>query len=191
MDGVRSESEEIKKLIDWAEFHQAVASALKVKPGKAPGQNRILFCSLCCLDATYTQRFEDCSEYLPAPSHTQAGYWFAAGLQSQLTESHIPEITALLGMQHPLTQISVVLGLSISLRGSQDSEAERMAFLHLPHYHPKSFPEADWCPASVQTAMLLSIGFLKANSGDHTATKRMLDELGRHPGVRPPNIRSK
>ena len=36
MDHVHLESEEIKKLIDWPEFHQAVASALKVKPGKAP-----------------------------------------------------------------------------------------------------------------------------------------------------------
>ena len=145
---------------------------------------------LSVLDATFTRRFADCSENLPAPSHTQAGYWLAAGLQSQLTKSHIPEISALLGMQHPLTQISVVLGLSISLRGSQDPEVERMAFLHLPHYHPKSFPEADWCPASVQTAMLLSIGFLRANSGNHTATKRMLDELGRHPGGRPLTVRS-
>lgn len=104
-------------------------------------------------------------------------------MQGKISKSCIPEVSNRLGGQHPITQVAVILGLSISLAGQENTDASRCIFLHLPQYHPKSYPEADWCTPMIQTAALMSVGVLYRETRSYNMTKRMLTEIGRRPGT--------
>ena len=124
-------------------------------------------------------------------------------MQGLLTRKDIPAVSELLGTQNEVAQIGVMLGFCISMRGSWDDKVQKVPFLHLPQYHPASFPEADWSSSSVQAAALLSVGFLCAKLKEsetakqlkkeiarrYSKTKRMLNELRRRAGPPPPNAR--
>lgn len=183
----------------WPKFHQAVSTALKIRPSTFQNykhNNRIPF-----LGEDYSHRFIDRVFDQNYDKSYRAGLWFATGLQGQLSKDDIPALTVVLGVQNEQTMMGPILGFCISMRGSRDPEAEKIALLHLPQYYPPSLPESDNCPPTVQATALLAIGFINANLNPPTTlkefqemmpayqskTQKMLNELIRRAGKRPRN----
>eukprot|EP00210_Caulerpa_lentillifera_P008130 g7764.t1 len=166
LNSLTNHPEEAKIIELWPVFHNAVSTALKIKPG-----------------VSFLKHFSETVDGSDITSCTGAGYYYARGLQGRISKECIPEVSRRLGGQYTITQMAAMLGLSISLAGKGDEEASKCMFLHLPQYHPKSYPEADWCSSLIQTAALLSLGNLYRETKNHNMSKRMLDEIGRRPGT--------
>lgn len=186
------------KVFTWPTFHQAVAWALKAKPGDfrlslAPQGG-------CTVANTYKKTSETIPKGIYPPTAT-AGFWLAAGLQGKLTVEDLPAISELLRIGGQPMEVSCRLGFCASLRGTPDAELQMLPFRNPPRSHPAAFPEADWASPIVQATALISIGLLCANVENYKTekqfkdtlprrneqTQRMLDELKRRPGKKPPN----
>jgi len=146
----------------WPEFHNGVASALRVKPG---GQ-------LSRTWSVYNKPND--------PSYTHAGFLFGLGLTGQLSCLTVTDIYRYLSHEHDATLLGILLGISSSKRCSMDSTITKMLFLHLPSRHPIGYPDLE-ISAVVQCAALVGLGQLYQGSSQKSISETLLQEIERIP----------
>lgn len=148
----------------WAEFHNGVASGLRLTPG---GQ------MLTRTWIVYNKPKE--------PSYTHAGMILSLGLTGQLSCLAATDLYRYLAQEHDATIISVLLGMSAAKRGSMDATISKMLFLHMPSRHPCNYPELE-ISSLVQAAALTGVGLLFQGSAHRLMAEIMLEEMARRPG---------
>lgn len=133
------------KLTAWPEFHNGVASALRIAPGGTLSRTWIV----------YNKSDE--------PSYEHAGILLGLGLTGQLSCLTMTDLYSYLSHEHDPTLVGVLLGTSSSKRCSMDSTLTKMLFLHLPARHPIGYPDLEISPV-VQCASLIGLGQLYLGS---------------------------
>ena len=146
----------------WPEFHNGVASALRVKPGGQLSRTWIVY-----------NKPSD-------PSYTHAGFLFGLGLTGQLSCLTVTDIYRYLSHEHDATLLGILLGISSSKRCSMDSTITKMLFLHLPSRHPIGYPDLE-ISAVVQCAALVGLGQLYQGSSQKSISETLLQEIERIP----------
>ena len=133
------------KLTAWPEFHNGVASALRIAPGGTLSRTWIV----------YNKSDE--------PSYEHAGILLGLGLTGQLSCLTMTDLYSYLSHEHDPTLVGILLGTSSSKRCSMDSTLTKMLFLHLPARHPIGYPDLEISPV-VQCASLIGLGQLYLGS---------------------------
>ena len=115
------------------------------------------------------------------PSHAHAGVLMALGLTGHLRALTNTDLYRYLVQEHDATTVGCLLGTAAARRGSMNPDASKMCFLHLPARHPSAFPEVE-LSLTVQSAALLSVGFLYQGTAHRLMAEILLDEMSREPG---------
>ncbi|KAI8101758.1 hypothetical protein M9434_006824 [Picochlorum sp. BPE23] len=150
------------KLTAWPEFHNGVASALRIAPGGTLSRTWIV----------YNKSDE--------PSYEHAGILLGLGLTGQLSCLTMTDLYSYLSHEHDPTLVGVLLGTSSSKRCSMDSTLTKMLFLHLPARHPIGYPDLEISPV-VQCASLIGLGQLYLGSAQRSIVETLLQEIERSP----------
>lgn len=144
----------------WPEFHNGVASALRISPGGELSRTWIVY-----------NKPEN-------PSYDHAGFLFGLGLTGQLSCLTVTDLYRYLSHEHDATLVGVLLGMSSSRKCSMDSTLTKMLFLHLPARHPIGYPDLEISPV-VQCAALVGLGLLYQGSSQRSITETLLQEIER------------
>ena len=115
------------------------------------------------------------------PSHAHAGVLMALGLTGHLRALREHGSVPVPGAGTRATTVGCLLGTAAARRGSMNPDASKMCFLHLPARHPSAFPEVE-LSLTVQSAALLSVGFLYQGTAHRLMAEILLDEMSREPG---------
>lgn len=154
----------LQELRSWPEFHNAVAAGLRL----APFQGKISRTWII-----YNQPEES--------NAIHAGLLFALGLHGHLTVLTISDIFQYYSKEHESTTVGLMLGLAASYRGTMQPTMSKSFLVHLPGYHPSSFPELE-VPTLLQSAALMSLGLLFEGSTHPQTMQFLLAEIGHRSG---------
>ncbi|CAK9173534.1 unnamed protein product [Ilex paraguariensis] len=151
-------------LISWPEFHNAVASGLRLAPlqGKM-SRTWIIY-----------NKPED-------PNVMHAGLLFALGLHGHLRVLTITDIYQYYSQEHESTTVGLMLGLAASYRGTMQPAISKSLYVHIPARYPSSFPELE-LPSLLQSAALMSVGLLYEGSAHPQTMQILMGEIGRRSG---------
>lgn len=144
----------------WPEFHNGVASALRINPGGKLSRTWIVY------------------NKPEKPSYDHAGFLFGLGLTSQLSCLTVTDLYRYLSHEHDATLVGILLGISTSKRCSMDSTLTKILFLHLPSRHPIGYPDLEISPV-VQCAALVGLGQLYQGSSQKSIAETLLQEIER------------
>lgn len=144
----------------WPEFHNGVASALRIKPGGELSRTWIVY-----------NKPEN-------PSYDHAGFLFGLGLTGQLSCLTVTDLYRYLSHEHDATLVGILLGMSSSKRCSMDSTLTKILFLHLPARHPIGYPDLEISPV-VQCAALVGLGQIYQGSSQRAIMETLLQEIER------------
>ncbi len=147
----------------WAEFHNGVATGLSFQriDGNDPASNGVTR--------------EWIIYHRPRKlTSAHAGMLLALGIQGHLSVLSPTDIFSYMYPRHEMTTIALLLGLSASKRGSQDSPVSKALTLHIPSLVSTSRVEM---PAEVQCAALVGTGLLYCQSSHRLMTDVLLTEL--------------
>lgn len=148
----------------WPEFHNAVASGLKLSPVQGKVSRTWI---------TYNKPEE--------PNVVHAGLLLALGLHGHLRVLNITDIFQYYAQEHEITTVGLMLGLAASYRGTMQPAISKSLYVHIPARSPSSFPELE-LPTLLQSAALLSVGLLYEGSAHPQAMQVLLGEIGRRSG---------
>lgn len=156
-----STSELVQQYLAWPEFHNGVASGLRLstRSGK--------------LTRSWIEYNRPKTE-----TSSHAGVMLALGLQGHLRSLTTSDIFLYLSMEHELTTIGMLVGLGAAHRGTMDEHISKVLFLHVPSQHPTGYPELE-ISSHVQTAAILSAGLLYEGSCQRLVSGIFLEEIGR------------
>eukprot|EP00808_Paulinella_micropora_P025174 g71415.t1 len=147
--------------MDWPQFHNGVASGLRV----APGQSQI---------SRYWILYNQPAEL----TFSHAGFLFGLGLQGHLNSLKPPDFYRYLSKKHEPTTMGVLLGISAARRGSMDPTVSTMLCLHHPALLPPGFQEME-IPSLIQTSALIGLGLLYQGSAHRLMTEVLLMEISK------------
>ncbi|KAL1825219.1 hypothetical protein ACET3Z_011997 [Daucus carota] len=154
----------IQELKSWPEFHNAVASGLRLAPIQGKMSRTWII---------YNKPNE--------PNVTHAGLLLALGLHGHLRVLTITDIYQYYSQEHESTTVGLMLGLAASHRGTMHPAISKSFYVHIPARHPSSFPELE-LPTLLQSAALLSVGLLYEGSAHPQTMQVLLGEIGRRSG---------
>ncbi|XP_042399420.1 anaphase-promoting complex subunit 1 [Zingiber officinale] len=154
-------SRNISELRSWPEFHNGVASGLRLAPFEGK------------MSRTWIQYNKP-----EEPNFTHAGILLAFGLHGHLSALSMADVYRYLTQEHDITTVGMLLGMAASYRGTMHLEVSKMLYLHVPSRHQLSFPELE-LPTSLQSAALVAIGLLYEGSAHPFTMKILLGEIGR------------
>ncbi|XP_042491370.1 anaphase-promoting complex subunit 1 isoform X2 [Macadamia integrifolia] len=154
----------IQELRSWPEFHNAVATGLRLAPfqGKM-SRTWILY-----------NRPEE-------PNVTHAGLLLALGLHGHLRVLSVTDIYQYYSKEHESTTVGLMLGLAASYRGTMQPAISKSLYFHVPARHPSSFPDLEF-PTLLQSAALMAVGLLYEGSAHPQTMQTLLGEIGRKSG---------
>ncbi len=144
----------------WPEFHNGVASALRIHPGGELSRTWIVY-----------NKPEN-------PSYDHAGFLLGLGLTGQLSCLTVTDLYRYLSHEHDATLVGILLGMSSSKRCSMDSTLTKILFLHLPARHPIGYPDLEISPV-VQCSALVGLGQLYQGSSQRAIMETLLQEIER------------
>ncbi|KAE8682009.1 Anaphase-promoting complex subunit 1 [Hibiscus syriacus] len=154
----------IQDLKSWPEFHNVVAAGLRL----APLQGKVSRTWII-----YNKPEE--------PNAVHAGLLLALGLHGFLRVLRITDIYQYFSQEHESTIAGLMLGLATSYRGTMQPSIAKCLYVHIPAHHPSSYPELE-LPTLLQTAALMSLGFLFEGSTHPQTMQRLLSEIGQRSG---------
>lgn len=144
----------------WPEFHNGVASALRIQPGGELSRTWIVY-----------NKPEN-------PSYDHAGFLLGLGLTGQLSCLTVTDLYRYLSHEHDATLVGILLGMSSSKRSSMDSTMTKILFLHLPARHPIGYPDLE-ISSVVQCAALVGLGQIYQGSSQRAIMETLLQEIER------------
>ncbi|CAG8479884.1 12760_t:CDS:2 [Funneliformis mosseae] len=147
--------------IEWPEFHEGVASGLRIP-------------SSCNIEGSWIS--------LNKPNvadNSHAGFLLGLGFNGHLKAmSKWQAVDYLMKTpKHDMTTIALVLGLPASYIGTMDTEITRFVAVHVTALLPPKSNSLDVSPL-VQSAALLGIGLLYMNTCNRYMAQVMLGEIG-------------
>ena len=144
--------------LDWPKYHNGVASGLRIsKSSKHITRTWILL-------------------NREARSCTHAGFILGLGLSGHLDVLIRGDFYWYLASQHIPTQISVVLGMSVSKRGTRDPAVQQLIVVHVPALLSTNLQDME-IPVLTQSIALLSCGLLYQGTADRLIFCRMLEQF--------------
>lgn len=154
----------IQELRSWPEFHNAVASGLRLAPLQGKMSRTWII---------YNKPEE--------PNSVHAGLLLALGLHGFLRVLSITDIYQYFYQEHESTTVGLMLGLASSYRGTMQPAISKILYVHIPVRHPSSYPELE-VPTLLQSAALMSVGILYEGSAHPQTMHVLLGEIGRRSG---------
>ncbi|KAF5944722.1 hypothetical protein HYC85_018799 [Camellia sinensis] len=154
----------IQELKSWPEFHNAVASGLRLAPLQGKMSRTWII---------YNKPEE--------PNVVHAGLLLALGLHGHLHVLTITDIYQYYSQEHESTTAGLMLGLAASYRGTMQPAISKSLYVHIPARHPSSYPELE-LPTLLQSAAVLSVGLLYEGSAHPQTMQFLMGEIGRRSG---------
>ena len=148
--------EKEQNLTLWPEFHNGVATGLKLSKN----------CQAIKPHHLKTWIFYQKPE---SPKFDHAGFLLALGLQGYLDAFSPTDVYQYLKCNHDATNIGILLGLSASRIGKSDENTTKTLCLHIHYLIPANY-DMD-IPLIVQTAAVVGIGFLHKGSCHRAMTE--------------------
>ncbi|RHY41682.1 hypothetical protein DYB34_005026 [Aphanomyces astaci] len=179
---IHLDSSTYKELTLWPQFHNGVATALRLPPAH---------------DTNVTAQWIFSHKPKPPttdddhdPMAAHAGFVLGLGLRGHLSQLSQSAIFQYLSMDHELTSVGLLLGLAAtSVTRPKDLTLERSATrvlsLHIPSLLPPTYSHVNITP-SVQTAALIGLGLVYQGTGNRNMTEIMLSEVVSAPVVMSP-----
>lgn len=154
----------------WPHFHNGVAAALQIstKPDAAIDAGWILF------------NLPKNKEMSPE----MAGFALGLGLNGHLSSLALFNIHDYLTRCDSLTNLALLLGISCAKYGTADLDIHRALICHLAFLLPPTVIELN-VKHLVQTAGIVSLGLLHAETGNRLISQSLAKELGKPPGSDP------
>lgn len=147
--------------INWAEFHNGVAAALRISP------------STGAIDSSWIS-FNKPNEL----TSQHAGFLFGLGLTGHLKEMLTWHTFGYLTPKHEMTSIGVLLGLAAANVGSGNRHVTKLLAVHTPAFLPT--PDVDLnVPLSTQSAGLVGIGLLYMGTKNRRMAEVALHQISR------------
>jgi hypothetical protein len=153
-------------MTDWPEFHNGVATGLKISP------------NITKLESTWVV-FNHPSEDESVCCY--AGFLMGLGLNGHLTNLSSFNLFEYLKEKHELTVIGLLLGVSVSRRGTMDLSTASLLSVFFPPLLPQGAADLE-ITTLMQTAAMISLGLLYMKSCNRYMAQIMLKEIGRSPG---------
>lgn len=150
----------------WPQFHNGVATGLRLQPGSLETKHR----STC---VTRTWIVYNRPE-VPSPQH--GGLLLALGLQNHLVVLAMTDIYEYLTLGHDPTTVGLLLGMAAAKRGTADASVSKMLCLHIPALLPQPFAEME-VSAAAQTAAMAGIGLLYCGTAHRLMAEFLLGEI--------------
>ncbi|CAB4461982.1 unnamed protein product [Rhizophagus irregularis] len=149
--------------IEWPEFHEGVASGLRIP-------------SNCNIEGSWISLNKP---NMTDNSNSHAGFLLGLGLNGHLKAmSKWQAVDYLMKTpKHDMTTIALVLGLPASYIGTMDTEITRFVAVHVTALLPPKSNSLNVSPL-VQSAALLGIGLLYMNTCNRYMAQIMLGEIG-------------
>ncbi|GBC06091.1 hypothetical protein RclHR1_06610014 [Rhizophagus clarus] len=149
--------------IEWPEFHEGVASGLRIP-------------SNCNIEGSWISLNKP---NMTDNSNSHAGFLLGLGLNGHLKAmSKWQAVDYLMKTpKHDMTTIALVLGLPASYIGTMDTEITRFVAVHVTALLPPKSNSLNVSPL-VQSAALLGIGLLYMNTCNRHMSQVMLGEIG-------------
>ncbi|KAK6103385.1 Anaphase-promoting complex subunit 1 family protein [Brugia pahangi] len=169
-----SQSELVKPMIKWGAFYNAVAAGLCI------GDSDSLH-----LDSEWLAMSIN---NLQGPE--AAGLMYAFGLNGHITSMNLFTIHELLSSGDPVMSIAILLGCGASRRATADVQMYKMMVTHLPFMMGPTLLELH-IDTMIQTAALVALGLLFAQSSHMGILSQLVNEIGRPacPDSEPPTDR--
>lgn len=158
--------------LNWPEFHNGVGAGLCLIP-HVPNTDKISERNIENITKEWII-FHKPKE----PNYSHAGFMFALGLQGHLGSLLSTDIYSFLTSRHLPTSCAVLLGMSISKRGSQDNNITKALSLHIPSLANSHEIEI---PLEVQASSIMGLGFLYLGTSHRFISEVILTELIRSP----------
>lgn len=159
--------------LNWPEFHNGVASGLCLMP-HVPNKDQVSEKNIENITKEWII-FHKPKE----PNYSHAGFMFALGIQGHLSSLLSTDVYSFLTARHHATSCAVLLGMSISKRGSQDNNVTKALSLHIPSLTHGTDIEI---PLELQASSILGLGFLYLGTSHRFISEVILTEL-----IRPPD----
>uniref|UniRef100_A0A158Q8W3 Anaphase-promoting complex subunit 1 n=1 Tax=Elaeophora elaphi TaxID=1147741 RepID=A0A158Q8W3_9BILA len=168
------QSELVKPMIKWGAFYNAVAAGLCI------GDSTSLH-----LDSEWLAMSIN---NLQGPE--AAGLMYAFGLNGHITSMNLFMIHELLSSGDPVMSIAILLGCGVSRRATADIQMYKMMVTHLPFMMGPTLLELH-IDTVIQTAALVALGLLFAQSSHMGILSQLINEIGRPacPDYEPPTDR--
>lgn len=148
-----------KELLQWGEFHNGVASALKIAKN-TPGINS----SWISLNKP---------KKLNA---THGGFLFGMGLNGHLKDLEEWHVYNYLSPKQTFTSVGLLLGMSASSRGTKNYKLVKVLAVHIVALLPKGSSDLN-INIGVQIAGLIGMGLLYQSCKDKKMSTSLVDEL--------------
>ncbi|KAI9032149.1 hypothetical protein DFJ74DRAFT_601859, partial [Hyaloraphidium curvatum] len=148
--------------IDWPEFHDGVATGLRISPD--------------CPDVDSSWIVYHRPDDVTTPRH--AGFLLALGLNGHLRKMSSYHSLTYLTSKHDLTSIGLLLGLSAAHVGTCNDQVTRMLAVHVPALLPQNASDMNVSSAT-QIASVLGIGLVYMKSLHRRNVEVLLNEIGR------------
>ncbi len=145
----------------WAEFHNGVASALRISPSSG------------AVDSSWIT-FNKPAELTPE----HAGFLFGLGLSGHLRNMLSWHTFGYLTPKHNLTSIGILLGLSAAHVGSGNRHVNKLLAVHTPALLPTQAVDLN-VPLPTQAAGLVGVGLLHLGSKDRHMAEVTLQQISR------------
>ncbi|VDK70093.1 unnamed protein product [Litomosoides sigmodontis] len=168
------QNEVIKPIIKWSLFYNAVAAGLCIGD-----------CNSLRLDSEWLAMSIN---NLQGPE--AAGLMYAFGLNGHITSMNLFMIHELLSSGDPVMSIAILLGCGVSRRTTADVQMYKMMVTHLPFMMGPTLLELH-IDTMIQTAALVALGLLFAQSSHMGILSQLINEIGRPacPDHEPPTDR--
>ncbi|VBB30275.1 unnamed protein product [Acanthocheilonema viteae] len=168
------QNELVKPMIKWGAFYNAVAAGL-------------------CIGDSDSLHLD--SEWLAMSINNlqgseAAGLMYAFGLNGHITNMNLFMIHELLSSGDPIMSIAILLGCGVSRRATADVQMYKMMVTHLPFMMGPTLLELH-IDTMIQTAALVALGLLFAQSSHMGILSQLVNEIGRPacPDYEPPTDR--
>ncbi|KAI8148240.1 hypothetical protein BJV82DRAFT_695055 [Fennellomyces sp. T-0311] len=147
--------------LQWAQFHNGVASGLRISPSHKVNGSWIVFSN---------------PEELK-PEH--GGFLLALGLNGNLKQLPLLHWYRYMTQSCELATAGFVLGAAAAYRGTKDSKVTKLLSVHIPALLPEESATLRHS-VLIQATCLLSIGLVYMGSCDRMMSSVMVSEIGRH-----------
>lgn len=146
--------------MEWPEFHNGTSAALQLS-----------------VDNTEVESGWIYSQARNEFNARSSGFIFGLGLRGYLRNLGKVHAHHFLSQRHPMTTIGLLLGISLSFRGSADVMAKALMSIHLIHTLPM-YSKPLKTSMLEQSAALMGLGFIFMARNDRWASKMTLKAIG-------------
>lgn len=151
----------------WPLFHNGVATGLKISADWKD------------VDSTWIIYNKPKANSEQTSEH--AGFLMALGLNGHLKTLSFMSIYEYLVKCDEMTSVGLLLGVSATNRGTQDTKTTKLLSVHIEALLPPTAVELD-IPQNVQVASLMGIGLVYEGTAKRHIAEVLLQEIGRPPG---------